>query len=61
MSNLCTSCGEPLQTLASLASDAHDPPAFYCPCWPTDWPVVLMQVTIVVLLIVTFFVLSRIL
>ena len=47
----CHRCGKSLHQLRSVASDAHDEPACYCPCWPTDWPCVAVQVATIALLV----------
>lgn len=40
----CHACGEPLRQITSIASDPHDEPVLTCPCWPIDWPGVLLQI-----------------
>jgi len=54
----CKQCGEPLQALTSVASDPHDEPAYYCPCWPTGWPVVALQVGIIASVAAAFYAIS---
>lgn len=43
----CKHCGSDLVQIRSVASDPHDEPFLYCPCWPTDWAAVLMQIVII--------------
>ncbi len=58
MSKTCGQCGNPLRVLSSVASDPHDEPAYYCPCWPTDWTAVALGAAVVASMAGVFWLMS---